>query len=395
MSYYILPKHNYTFDINPTYQSDPLHVYISHSLHTYLCDSMQSINQLEQCALIDEQKHKDLSLSYKLINPYEFIFSNIPSQDSSISRLKISSNTFYILLELINSFNVLKYNCNIKAAHYGIDNASIECLNLIRCEYTDIHYTGKCENGAIDFFYFDINSTDILPESRVESTSDLIYGNINNYVRRLCSILMIILTNQSIDGSCIIQVDNLFYKPVLDILYILSGVYDKVVIIKPNTSNIISNTRYIVCKQYHLAGCNTHALQQLLNNSISTNIKSLINHELPVYFLNKIVDSNIIIGYQQIEAIDQLINILNSKYKHDKIEILKKNHIQKCMQWCEKYNIPYNKVVGKVNMFLKQEKNAGVDYFIGCPPGFEAEIPLLATVGPAEALPKLVTDFEK
>jgi len=349
MSYYILPKHNYTFDINPTYQSEPLPVYISHSLHTYLCDSMQSINRLEQCALIDEQKQKELSLSYKLINPYEFIFSNIPSQDSSISRLKISSNTFYILLELINSFNVLKYNCNIKAAHYGIDNASIECLNLIRYEYTDIHYTGKCENESIDFFYFDINSTDILPESKAESTSDLIHGNINNYVRRLCSILMIILTHQSINGSCIIQVDNLFYKPVLDILYILSGVYDKVVIIKPNTSNIISNTRYIVCKQYHLAGCNTHVLQQILNNSISTNIKSLINHELPVYFLNKIVDSNIIIGYQQIEAIDQLINILNSKYKYDKIEMLKKNHIQKCMQWCEKYNIPLEEAL-KIKM---------------------------------------------
>ena len=55
--------------------------------------------------------------------------------------------------------------------------------------------------------------------------------------------------------------------------------------------------------------------------------------------LNKINDINIILGQYQLETIHQFINILKNKNKSEKLEFLKNNNKQKCVQWCEKYKI--------------------------------------------------------
>ena len=39
------------------------------------------------------------------------------------------------------------------------------------------------------------------------------------------------------------------------------------------------------------------------------------------------------------------------------LEILKKNNIQKCVNWCEKYKIPCNKFSEKINIFLPSPTN--------------------------------------
>ena len=36
-----------------------------------------------------------------------------------------------------------------------------------------------------------------------------------------------------------------------------------------------------------------------------------------------------------------------------KMDNIKKNNIQKCIQWCEKYNIHHHKITDKVNIFLQ------------------------------------------
>ena len=38
------------------------------------------------------------------------------------------------------------------------------------------------------------------------------------------------------------------------------------------------------------------------------------------------------------------------------MENLKRNHIQKCIQWCEKNQLPHNKFIDKVNIFLTPKK---------------------------------------
>ena len=70
-----------------------------------------------------------------------------------------------------------------------------------------------------------------------------------------------------------------------------------------NASKIPENKMHLI----NLTNILTTCAQQ--HKSIS----SLIKNDLPYYFLNKVEDSNIIIGHQLVEFTDQLINIIKNK----------------------------------------------------------------------------------
>ena len=134
-------------------------------------------------------------------------------------------------------------------------------------------------------------------------------------------------------------------------------------IIKPNTSNVMTFEKYIVCKRY-LADdkrqeqnrANFGSLHRFLQSfTRNRNIVSLVDDDIPSYFTNKLDDSNIIIGQQQLESLDQVINTLNNNNRHDRIEFIRKANIQKSVIWCDKFKIPCNKFSDKTNMFLPLE----------------------------------------
>jgi len=188
------------------------------------------------------------------------------------------------------------------------------------------------------------------------------YSNCILYIRNLIIVLLIIVKYQSFQGTCIIKIHDIFYKPIIDIIYILTSLYDKTNIIKPNTSNITSGERYIVCKNFIFdQQINTHIESNLeklyeLYKETNIHIHSLICNSIPYYFMNKIEESNITIGEQQLESYNQLINLCNHKNIIDKLEILKRNNIHKCVQWCDKNEIPHNKFMDKINMFFNSTK---------------------------------------
>jgi hypothetical protein len=166
------------------------------------------------------------------------------------------------------------------------------------------------------------------------------------------------LNNQSDDGSCILKIDHIFHKPVIDVLYILSSLYAKIYVIKPSTSNIATFEKYIVCKNF-LSNCNEQNKQmysdlyKITKADLShCNIGSFVNVEIPLYFCNKLDDINIILGQQQLESLDQTINLLKNKNREDKIEIIKRLNVQKSIQWCEKNKFSTN---NKPNSFTSLE----------------------------------------
>ena len=79
---------------------------------------------------------------------------------------------------------------------------------------------------------------------------------------------------------------------------------------------------------------------------------SILDHEIPYYFITKINDINTILGNQQLESFNLVINLLKNKNKEEKIQIIKKTCIQKSVLWCEKFKIPCNKFSEKINIFL-------------------------------------------
>jgi hypothetical protein len=339
MSYYILPKNNNNNIFEPKQSLDDCNIILSHSLNYYLNE------QNTLCPYNEEM--------FKYINPYEFIFSKVPGYKFSVSKLKPPNNYFYILMEISNIFNLFDSfsKKNITTMHFSpCPESTIECLDILREDKQDVHLKGDFVNpikndniNNIDFLYFDIDDN---------------YTNLEYYFKGLVLILLNILIYQSKNGISVIKMDNLFYKPILDFIFFLTGIFDKVYIIKPNTSNIFKNERFLICKffnNYIEKQNQIDILNFFITNYNSKNgiLHSLYNIELPYYFLARIEESNIIIGQQQLEAYDLVINISKNKNKDEKLENIKKNNIQKCIQICEKFKIPYNKFTDKVNIFLQ------------------------------------------
>ena len=81
-------------------------------------------------------------------------------------------------------------------------------------------------------------------------------------------------------------------------------------------------------------------------------ITEMLDIDVPYFFKNKIEELNIILGQTQLETMDNVISLFKNKNKGDKIGQITKSNIQKSIVWCEKYKIPYNKFVDKINIFL-------------------------------------------
>jgi hypothetical protein len=152
---------------------------------------------------------------------------------------------------------------------------------------------------------------------------------------------------------------EIYYKPIVDILFTLGCLYEKCYLIKPNASNILTQDKYLVCK--HFRSITADEFKRSISKTIDAmhrivingnHVASLISNDISCYFLTKLEECNIIIGQQQIEYMDKVINILKNKNRLDKIDALRKSNIQKCVLWCEKYKIPCNKLNDRANIFL-------------------------------------------
>ena len=360
MNYYIIPKNNCKIKLKLYITSEKILPCISYSLIHYLTDVCTQLFKLDDVL-------SDIKIDFikQIINPFEFINTNVPGSVISVSKVKPDSNIFFELTEIFQTCGILdalssKSSMNI--AHLTPNGSSSNYLiNILRED---------CNDTVIneDFNYEKIYNTFIRQHIQIKLDLIIIEFNpedLNNsgrYIKNMLLILCIIIKYQSNLGTCIIKVDNIFYKAIIDIIFIFSGIYDKVFLIKPSISKITTGERYIVCKSLNVDLIHKMQLIDQVENNICNanyeialnlhNIHSVIDNDISYYFLNKIEESNTVIGQQQITAYIQIINIFKNKNRDDKIETLKRHHIQKCIQWCEKNKIPHNKFADKINIFL-------------------------------------------
>ena len=386
MNYYMLPKNKNTIIFNIEFRPFSPKLYISHSLHNYISKLIKLINSIISSNVCDvnnntavthinTHNNEQFENIKNIIHPYKFIYSHVPNTSISVSKLKPFSNTFYDFIEIIKSLSIFELYANkkINTLLFGENSYAImECMDIIREDYNDnYNYINDLKN-----YYFIINSNDIQKKSIdflfydlfVENNGTTIV-NVNHNYNIIIKILHSIFCYQNIHGICIIKAGDLFYKPIIDLLYILSNSYNNIYIIKPITSDITNNEKYIVCKDFSIHDNNLELYTQyllefikndntLLNDIINNNMNSsdihlhnIIKNDIPNHFLNKIEELNIIFGNNQLDAYNSMLNLMRHKNKDEKIDSIKKINIQKSIHWCEKNNIPHNKFIEKLNIF--------------------------------------------
>ena len=114
MSYFKIPSNLNINIIENTFklilkkkEEDDINQICSFNLSIYLKKTKKKIDKI--------YKYWDQMKIYT--NPYEFIHTNVPNNNISISKYKPISRAFYKLLEIYNMFNLLNYEHPIKTFH--------------------------------------------------------------------------------------------------------------------------------------------------------------------------------------------------------------------------------------------------------------------------------------
>jgi len=152
------------------------------------------------------------------------------------------------------------------------------------------------------------------------------------------------LAIQKQGGSFILKIFDVFHKTTVDILYILSYYYYNVSIMKPYTSRVANSEKYIICEGFKVA--DSHAIIQQFVNIFPSLLNGVLSSFLPfqhdLYYLNRIEEMNAMVSFQQIENITSTLSIITNHRNAEKLEQYKRANVNKCIAWCEKYDIPYN-----------------------------------------------------
>lgn len=364
MIYYKLPTFNNNIRVNPKQNKYKCNPFISKSVHMYCTETINYI--ITEC-LHNNLEKNNLEYMTSISNSHGYICSNIPDTGHAISKLKPYTNLFYELLEIISVTKVLdefnKKSINMLHIVNSCESIeSVEYINAMNNNNANIHnthflkmseYINNKNNIQFDFMFFEQIKYD--------------NNDVNKYIINFVEIIMAILTNQQSGGSCLIKVNYIFHKPIVDLLYLLNTLFEKIYIIKPSVSNASNSERFVLCTKFtsdknkiNMCKQNHEIFLNLLNNIEDDNIISIIDFNLPCYFLNKVNDINLIIGQQQLESLNQIINILKSKSQNEKLEQLQKNNIQKAILWCDKHMVPHNKMVDKMNCFLNSNNHVNI-----------------------------------
>lgn len=365
MNYYILPTKNMSITLNASFTDKDLN-YISDSFTRNVNSLCCQVNEFENYykSIIPTNTINDI---HKITNVYSYVFDVISKDvETYLNVFKLHKNAqlFFVVIELYNTFDCIRYTIDMYPSNIiyagntpdifqnslqyihktppGLDQLNISSHTLDEL-YQDVysrkHSEIMSENGFI-FFDIDYELNDI--------------ANIKNYTLYLLKSMYIALKTKQ---NCVIKIWEIIHKPIVDIIYILTGMYKHVYICKPTTTQY-QNDRFIICKDlnklYETSENNSKHANNIASvikfisnkdvipeNSLDNKIciKSVIESSLSQHFVNKIEETTLIVGQKNIEYYENLIITLKLYGKDDKLDVAKKNSIIKCAQWCSKNNI--------------------------------------------------------
>lgn len=377
--------------------------YISYSLCEYLSKFKKQIE-------VSSDSWDNIK---KYTNPYEFIHTLIPGNKFSISKLKPLSRSFYKMIEMWKMFKLgeirnmysshLPRSCTptpIKTFHIAEGPGGfIEATSYMRKNPNDIYYgmtllnddpgcpgwkksnTFLENNPNVKIINGEDGTGDILKLENYKYCKNLLMNSVDiitadggidvsndfNKQEKLVSKLLIAeiiyaVTMQKKGGYFILKIFDIFSKLTVDMLYLLSCLYNEVYITKPHTSRLANSEKYIVCKNFLLDDSSMlydAFCREFSKLDTSDEICGLLSIDHDYYFLNKVEEINVVLGQRQLENIITTLNIITNRNNYDKVDSMKKLHIQKSIAWCEKHDISSVKLFSSNNIFLSTTYDDG------------------------------------
>lgn len=402
MLYFLLPKtHSFIYTkltcsaINKP-DNENAQLSMSQSLAYYLYNIKEKIKGRED----------EWDLYKKYTNPYEFIHTSIPYKKKSVAKYKPLSRAYFKMVEIMESFQLYSDDKPLSSFHLAEGPGGfIEALAYLRkCsedtyigmtllddkndetipawkktnQFLDKNKNVFIENGADRTG--NILSLENLEycKSKYGSSMQVITGDggfdfsvdfnnqETNIVRLLFAQICYALCMQKYNGCFVLKIFDCFTNATIELLYLLSSCYKKVYITKPQTSRYANSEKYVVCQGFLHES--SDALYPFIKDAFESMMKIPENHsithflhavnqrrvqihhgetcvemenQIPYYFYKKIEEYNAVFGQQQIENIHATLTLIENRTT-DKIENITKFHVQKCLQWCAKYNIPHS-----------------------------------------------------
>ena len=396
MSYFLLPSIPYNKDIvnliSQTYTNNDNNIIINKTLSRYLSKINGQIDSKQQ----EWDKYK------KYTNPYEYIHTVIPGSKYSICKTKPLSRSYFKMIEICKSLKLLdnlpeickSYHLaegpggfieaianmreNMSDQYFGItlvddDDTSVpgwkKSQAFLKKHKNVIIETGTSKTGDLmdpenlKYMYQTHHNTChlVTADGGFDFTTDFNHQELVS-LKLILSQIAFAIACQKKGGSFFIKMFDTFTPGSIDMLYLLTMLYDQVYFCKPHTSRYANSEKYIICKGFRLTETKPlvislyHVLQSFADNTNSY-LDRIFTFDIPYVTVNRIEEYNAIFGQQQIECISQTLGLINGN-NYDRIENMKKSNIQKCVSWCQKYKLPYNKMTVSTNIFLSGRKRS-------------------------------------
>ncbi len=338
-----------------------------------------------------DNRQTDWDRCKKYTNPYEFIHSLIPKTQTSVSKLKPLSRSYYKMIEIYYLFELavlLPPVCNtfhIAEGPGGFIEAMCDLRKKNKDKYIGITLIDDCNYSIPGWkksnVFLKKHSNVYIEKGKTETgdiTSDVNlkycyekYGGKIDFVtadggfdfsvhfnkqesmsaKLIFSQIAFAISVQKKGGIFLIKLFDTFTQVSIDMIFLLSLVYDEVYLVKPHSSRYANSEKYIVCKNFRLEKNEQSLLVksffqafQEKNFKQTDIIVSVLNIKVPYFYSSKIEEYNAIYGQQQIETISSTLNLMNSDDKKV-IENIKRANLRKCVSWCKKHEIPYNNLI--------------------------------------------------
>ena len=334
MSYYILPTLNVSYNENKKTSfgnTECLNVndfILNKSFFEYLSSTYDCV-----------KKNKiDIKKNIISINR----FRNIKCENNQLS----NSLSFLTTVEIIN---MLKEHIDIPKTRYTVSNFGRTPIDFIAAFNTIFNsdHVISYKNSVCVKLNSEKHDLILYTDSRFEELdySELETSHSNNVL----ILIPDIIRGQTVNGTAVIKVFDLYTSLSSYILYLLSSAYKNLYIFKPSNDDCGFSEKYIICCGFRLNDnqitrmieeiqCLIYAAQEF--NSGYTDFPS--KTKLPFHYISKLNEINAILGQQSLESVNHTINFSNSPKSlsnQSKIDYINKKNNHNLETWCKKHNI--------------------------------------------------------